>query len=322
MQIQLEDRTTLGSALGQILATLPPETWSSSIMSFTLPTIECMESLAQVLNRDCSNSYDQYISRMDDEICILTNILRSFHYAASKLVDEAKVMPPILSLLHRIWPTVKHIAKALHDHGSIVSSLSDFLKVVVSFNHDVNDILILKEACDVVNTIIKDAIDKDYKADVVSPILNFVEDMVDNFGHLAEKDLISSSLLDGSAGNELCQIIQELVKNSYDVFYMKENRFRSIDDTVPGIFSVLRVSVKRCPYLFFGLRRSTGEEIFTSSLNAAELFMDSKQTDVLREAILFLCDTVCIPLYFISVDLLCRAQLVFHLCEGCHRFNF
>ena len=292
-RIQLEDRTMLCAGISQIFATLPQENWDSSMSSLTLPTIECMESLSQVLAQDRN---DQYILRLEDEICVLASTLRSFHRAISKASGEGKITAILLSLLHRAWPCVKYIAKALRHQHSIVSSLSDFLKVVVSLDHNVNDILILKEACDVANTIMNETAIEGCGTDVISPILDFIEDTVDNFGHLVELHLMSRSMQDNTLRNEICKIIQDLIESSYEVFLMKQDHFRSTDDAVPGIFCVLRVSMKRCPHLFFGLRTKTGDEIFTSSLNAADHFMNCDQADVIREAILFSCDAVCIVL--------------------------
>lgn len=292
-RIQLEDRTALCSGIIQIFVALPPENWDSSISSLALPTIECMESVSQVLARDCNLIHNQYILRIEDELCVLTCILRTFHYNTCKKVDGGRVTTILISLLHRIWPCIKHIAETLHHHRSIVSSLSGFLKVVVSLNNDVHNTHMLKEACGIANTLMNETRKENCPTEAISPILDFIEVTVDNFGHLAEHKIMSHSRQNDSlVRDEISQILQDIIKNSYEVFLMKESRFRSLDDAVPGIFCVLRVSLKRCPHLFLGLNRHAGEDIFTSSLHAADFFINCKQADVIREAILFLCDTV------------------------------
>ena len=288
----LDDRKSLCTGITRVLAVLPPDQWVSSLTTLTNPTIECIENLLKSISENQisadKSKLGERVTRISDEICVFASALRTFHASAKK---QAKV--PLLSLLHRIWPLVTHIAKTLSTQELIISSLCEFLLIVISLNDDGKDVGLLKEASEIAIAIMDFASNEHTQCHVM-PIMEFVEQIIETFGHLAEAQVSVISPLPATIGltQQMRDIVEHLLRKAFHVIQGQSEKENV--DALPGLFSVWGACIRRCPCLFFSLNVSvaSAESLCTASLNVARSSVTSKQIDVVRSTLLYLYEAV------------------------------
>ena len=311
--VSIDDRKALCTGITRVLAVLSPDQWPSSLSTLASPTIECIETLLQSINETHGSPYnaklEQYISRMSEEICVLASALRSFHSFAKKQPNSssAQVKNPLLALLHRVWPCVTHIAKTFSSHEIVISSLSEFLLIVISLNDEGNDVALLTEACEIAVAIMDVASQQEKQSCNLLPIMEFVEEMIDIFGLQAEGQA-TNTIPTNELTKQIQTIVEHLIRKSFRV--IRGQTEQANVDALPGLFSICRACIRRCPILFMSLNVSTdepnSESICAASLNAAMSFVNNRQVDVVRAAMLYLNETVSsdkiiLFVYYISV---------------------
>ena len=299
----IDDRKALCSGITRVLAVLPPDQWSSSLSTLATPTIECIEVLLKAINA-MQGSKDKarlefYISRMGDEICVFATALRTFHNIAKKQrnVRPEQLKSPLLSLLHRVWPCVTHIARTFSTREDTISSLSEFLLIVISLNDDGKDVTLLKEASDIAAASM-DATSQQQAPCNISAIMYFVEEVINIFGHKAETQAASLMSLSSQPTNEVTHqmhcIVESLLRKSFSV--IRQQTEQTNVDALPGLFAICKACIGRCPILFMSLHvsaePSNSDRIFPASLSAAITYVASKRVDVVRAALLYLNEIV------------------------------
>lgn len=291
-EVNLNDRKSLCEGISKVLAELPSENWCSSLSMLIHPTIERMELIVRNLHQIKLNGisdayYEKSVITLSDELHVLASALRSFNQAASKSADYSIVTPTLFSILHKVWPCITQISKSLFDNQTVVSSLSEFLQIVISLNHDFRDTSILKEACDVAMSILDAISENIHQSDAAIPIFEFIDIAIDVFGHIAEKEAVN--ITKGDNFQHIFLLTQDLIRKCFNTAKSAKSK---TEEYIPGIFSVFRSAIRRCPTLFAHLHVDGGESIFLSSINDATSVLACRQSDVIREAMLYLYDTV------------------------------
>ena len=256
-----------------------------------------MESIGALQGSQDQNALDKRISRMSGEICVIATILRTFHGVAKKQrnINLDEVRTPLLSLLHRVWPCLTHIAKTFSTHEIVISSLSEFLLMMISLNDQGKEVSLLKEASDIA-IVMMDAVSRQQSTPCnITPIMDFVEEMIQIFGFQAEaRAKASLSAQTDGLPEHIHAIIGHLLQKAFHV--IREQSEKSNIDALPGLFSVCRACIRNCPLLFINLHvfaeSSNSESIFSGSLNASISFVNNRQIDVVRAALLYINDTV------------------------------
>jgi hypothetical protein len=295
----IDDRKALCTGITSVLAVLPPDQWASSLTTLANPTIECIEILLKSINENRTTAdkskTEERVTRMGEEICVLASAIRTFHTVAKKQPNSSseQAKTPLLSLLHRVWPSIALIAKTLSTQEVVISSLSEFLLIVISLNDDGKDTGLLKEASEIAITIMDFASQRHAQCHVM-PIMEFVEEMVETFGHLAEAQVRTSSpsVIAVEVNQQIHAIVEHLLRKVFHV--VQEQSGDENVDALPGFFAVCRACIRRCPSLFFILTITpeSTEKICTASFNATRLSVASREFDVIRSTLLYLNEAV------------------------------
>jgi len=344
-RINIEDREAICSGICRVLAALPPDQWATSLSALARPTIECLEivtkkaddSLAATKKATCSSddfgTLMSVLTRMANEIRLLCTITRSFNLATMKQRDamasgsktstDSVKDPenPLFGMFRRIWPCMSHIAQKFSSYEKITNVLGDFLTDAVSIKgNDGSAMSLLKELSDMSITIMGVAANGDEISAVV-PMLGFVREAVDIYGHLADSDVAdkaSGVTSTTPTASEARQIVEQLLSLGFGALQFSINKANNAGreqgrgqeptesgpeqqtrvqnrspDALSGMFSLLTICVERCAILLIQLPSNPGndregEGLFTLSVETAASCIHEKEVDVARSSMIFL----------------------------------
>ncbi len=310
MTARIDDRKALCTGITRVIAVLPADQWASSLSSQVTPTIQCIEMMVKGASLYPSNiekpKFEQYISRMSEEIGVLAIALRTFNSFAKKNNNTTSdVKAPLLSLLNRIWPTITSISRNFSAYEVVVSSLSDFLLIVVSLNEDGENLSLIAEAVEIAIAILDTSTHQKYATSSINPILNFVEEAIDTFGHQAELHAIGGFTSPTTPLTEtMHKIVQHMVQKSFSAIPATGDENNAQEDILPGIFAICRACIRRCPVLLMTLSYADGnfsQSMFAASLGASVSAIGNRQAEVVRDALLYLNDCVSFSCLFRSI---------------------
>ena len=326
-KIKINDRIALCSGICRVLVILPSKQCSPSLNALAQPTIESVEDITNYTEGckkktgENSNDYNlsiHVLSRIAEEIMILSTMIRTFNNATSKnndiLTDSS--VHPLFTVLKRLWPCLSYAAEKYSWNEFISSAMSEFLIASICIKDDSSAKTFFTDICQVATTIIKKVTQAQSVASLV-PILDFIKCAIETYGRIAESEKSYSStrtLLDNKEDKKVGRIIEQLIYLSYDSvqasylwndaqaiakinFSVKIKEKKHVNhgnlDAQSGMFSILMSCVQRCPVLLINLLPNAGEKgIFFNLIDSALIILNEKQSGVVRNAILFMKEVV------------------------------
>lgn len=294
--VNIEDRITLCAGITKVISALPHDKWSYSLLNLVGPTIDRIERLLMSIKDDrertgSQESLDTRVTDISKEFRVFACIVRTFHEAVKSQsnFDLDRRHLPLLGLLHRVWPSVTHVAKTLCRNEMAISSISEILLTVTSLHCDGQDSALLNEACGIAESVLDSVSSEQNVAQNIAPLMEFVKEMVESFGHKAEiHDAKACSHLSSSKSYDCSiQIITEkLLKKSFHV--LQNNQFNG--DVLPDFFSLSQSCIRHCPSLFMTLDAVPNQtnNIYSMTVKAAISSITNRQIDVIRASLLYL----------------------------------
>lgn len=322
-KIEIADRETLCSGICRVLAVLPADQWSSSLTVLVQPTIDCLENTTKIADGIIQSPTKQnppqlhnLLSRISEEIRILSTITRIF--SRTTVNDDTAGgngdINPLFPIFQLVWPILTHVAQNFGAYDSISNVLSDFLTVAVSIKDDSNAHNFLKDLSEMAATIMSIVV-KSKESSSLVPILEFVAETTEIYGHLAEECAIlelSSTAMPSVKAKHTKDIIDRLLYLSFETVNtsltkgseqgrgqmpfesssrLENTQKKKTSEFLSGFFSILTSCINRCPTLLIHLRfRSELEDdgIFVRSVDTAASAINEKESEVSRSAMIYL----------------------------------
>eukprot|EP00563_Minutocellus_polymorphus_P006543 CAMPEP_0181034076 /NCGR_PEP_ID=MMETSP1070-20121207/7616_1 /TAXON_ID=265543 /ORGANISM="Minutocellus polymorphus, Strain NH13" /LENGTH=1222 /DNA_ID=CAMNT_0023111583 /DNA_START=327 /DNA_END=3995 /DNA_ORIENTATION=- len=317
--IKVEDREALCSGLCRVLAALPSDQWVSSLTALATPTIQYLEAASKKAEELVGKEAEQFtiLDRMADEIKLLSVMVRTFRNAARKSESSDKdPNPALIAVLHRAWPCLSHVSEKLGSYAMISRSLSDLLTCCVAVQQSDSEHEFFLQVCNMAANImaaVKSSNGESEKHSTQAPMLHFVEEAVDIYGHVAETVARGTSK-STNADLNLHKILDRLLVLSFEAVEEAAGAIwasgsehqqqgetageaspppppaaRPINkspDELAAMFSLLTVALRRSPVLLLNL--SSGKDLFSRAVQAGTVAMNEKEVDVSRSALIFL----------------------------------
>ena len=239
-KIVINDRVTLCSGICRVLAVLPSDQWSSSLIVLAQPTLECLENMTKladsiiydpsiVKKKGSATQLSLILTRVAEEIRILSTMTRTFNQTATMVNDNTEITGredhPIFPFFRQVWSCLTHIAQKLGSYECISNALSDFLTVSVSIKHISNTSsshLILRDLSEMAATIMG-IVTKSKNSSSLVPVLEFVAETIETYGDVAEESVIhviSGSTASAPAyANNIKDIIDRLLYLSFETVH-------------------------------------------------------------------------------------------------------
>jgi len=248
--IAIEDREALCSGLCRVLASLPPDQWTSSLTSLSQPTVNCLELITKqaddaVASAPKSPALGQILTRIAHEIRLLVVMTRAFRDAAKKggggpngasagmggkpaassAGGSDDPNDTLIAVLQRPWPCLSHVAQRYSSFEPIASAFGELLVSAVQIqHHSTASLAFFKGLCDMA----ADAMTAAQKGGSAGgagssshgPVL-FVREAVDVYGPLAEAAAIDSAAVGSGGGvgtdaTEILSILERLLVLSFE----------------------------------------------------------------------------------------------------------
>jgi len=133
--VTIDAREALCGGICNVLVTLPRSQQQKPFQVLFIPTLECLRTMTKMAD-ECSatlqgsgeSRLDSVLSRVADEIKILSVMTETYHKVASNSSDmqESQGEEPFLSVLRQAWPSISHAAEAFNKNevSSSVTLLS------------------------------------------------------------------------------------------------------------------------------------------------------------------------------------------------------
>jgi len=317
--IKVEDRGALCSGLCRVLAALPSDQWVSSLTALATPTIQCLEAASKKAEELAGKDAELFpiLDRMADEIKLLSVMVRTFRSAAGKSESSGNdPNPALIAILHRAWPCLSHVSEKLGSYAMISRSLSDLLTCCVAVQRNDSEHELFLQVCNMAANImatVKSSNGESEKHSTQAPMLHFVEEAFDIYGHVGETVARGTSK-STTADLNLHKILDRLLVLSFAAVEEAAGTMWASDgeqqqrgekageaspppspskhpvnkspDELAAMFSLLTVALRRSPALLINL--SSGKDSFSRAVQAGTVAMNEKEIDVSRSALIFL----------------------------------
>lgn len=317
--IKVEDREALCSGLCRVLAALPSDQWTASLSALATPTVECLEAALQKAEELAGKDAEQFplLERIADEIKLLSVMVRTFRNASAKSESADKdPNPALVSVLHRAWPCLSHASEKLGSCAIISTSLSDLLTCCVAVQQSDAEHEFFLQVCNLASKVmaaVKASNGQSEKHSTQAPMLHFVQEATDTYGHIAES-VVRGTGKSTNADQNLQKILDRLLVLSFEAVeeaagaiwtsggeHQQQGEkageaspppppaarpMINSPDELAAMFSLLTVALRRSPVLLLSL--SSGKDSFSRAIQASTIAMNEKEVDVSRSALLFL----------------------------------
>ena len=317
--IKVEDREALCSGLCRVLAALPSDQWVASLSALATPTIQCLEAASKKAEELVGKDAEQFplLDRMADEIKLLSVMVRTFRSAAKKSESsDNDPNPALIAILHRAWPCLSQVSEKLGSYAMISRSLSDLLTCSVSVQQSDSEHELFLQVCNMAANImaaVKTSNGESEKHSTQAPMLHFVEEAFDIYGHVGETVARGTSK-STTADLNLHKILDRLLVLSFAAVEEAAGTMWASDgeqqqrgekageaspppspparpvnkspDELAAMFSLLTVALRRSPALLINL--SSGKDFFSRAVQAGTVAMNEKEVDASRSALIFL----------------------------------
>ena len=317
--IKVEDREALCSGLCRVLAALPSDQWTASLSALATPTVECLETSSKKAEELAGKDAEQFLvlERIADEIKLLSVIVRTFRNASAKRESADKdPNPSLVNMLHRAWPCLSRVSEKLGSCAVISRSLSYLLTCCVAVQQSDAEHEFFLQVCNLASNVmaaVKASNGQSEKHSTQAPMLHFVQEAIDMYGHIAES-VVRGTGKSTNADQNLHKILDRLLVLSFEAVeeaagaiwtsggeHQQQGEkageaspppppaarpMINSPDELAAMFSLLTVALRRSPVLLLSL--SSGKDSFSRAIQASTAAMNEKEVDVSRSALLFL----------------------------------
>eukprot|EP00578_Thalassiosira_sp_NH16_P025166 CAMPEP_0181087580 /NCGR_PEP_ID=MMETSP1071-20121207/6347_1 /TAXON_ID=35127 /ORGANISM="Thalassiosira sp., Strain NH16" /LENGTH=1183 /DNA_ID=CAMNT_0023169475 /DNA_START=176 /DNA_END=3724 /DNA_ORIENTATION=- len=294
IDITVEDREMLCSGLCSVIISLAPQQWIPSLDALTQPILSCLNVITKEAHQITSNSGNArqresdvapIINRLSNEIRLLTAVVTCFIQAdvTKNSSGESKAQlvlfrhNALVSLLHKSWPCLTHIAEKYCSYEAIASSIGRILSASLSLSEDEEPLLI--EITGLAKTSLSTIVKAKNPASLI-PLLTFMQHFINMHGSKIELN---------PRNNAIHEDVQIVAKNLMLMAYQGVR-----NDVTQGVaspmFDTLSSCAKQCPLFLLILSRDSQPdgEVIRSSIEAAPATMKSNETDVVLSSTRFL----------------------------------
>jgi hypothetical protein len=311
--VDIEDRIALCTGITRIISVLPYDKWSYSLSNLAGSTIQCIERLLASIKDDTERlaeqeNLDARVIIISEEFRIFACIVRTFHEALKSQsnfdLDQRNL--PLLNLLQKVWPSVTHVAKTLCRNELVISSISEILLTVISLHRDGQDSALLNEASGIAESIMDSVSGEQHLLRNISPVMDFVKEMVESFGYKADGHAVTKACSHLSSplsyDSSIQQVMEKLLRKS---FHMLENNQFNLDILL-GLFSVSQSCIRHCPTLFMSLNSAHNqtENVYSTMVKAAVSSITTRHIDLIRASLLYLNEIVSLQLHSVLKNII------------------
>lgn len=313
--IKLEDREVLCSGMCSVIISLPSEQWIASLDALAQPILSCLNVVTKEADRvaSCAGTVEAgqhgvtpIMNRISNEICLLAAIVRCFIHAgvSQNFSGESKAniiachRSALVSLLHKSWPCMAHIAKKYCYHEVIATSIGQLLTNSLSLYGSEDELPLLIEITGLAKVSLNVVVKAKNPPSLI-PFLSFMQKFIQLHGSKIEPN---------PRNNAIHEAIQNVAKNLMLMSY--EGVRNDVTQVVASpMFDTLSTCAKQCPIFLLILSRDSQPdgEVICSSIKAAPIVLQSNERDAVSSCVRFLKELVS-SLASISLDTLEEGQ--------------